>query len=529
VVLALVAAVSFALSFGATYVAPAAAFFSLPTRAWQLAVGGLVALTVVHWRRLPTRAAAIAGWVGLALILWACTRLSATTLYPGFAALLPTVGAALVIGAGCAMATQGCGRVLGLSPMRAIGRVSYSWYLWHWPVLVLAPALLGHSLGLAARLAAALLSGGLAVLTLRFIENPLRFAAPLRRSALGSLALGGAATAVAVCVGVGLLVVVPTPAGHGTPAATPTFTTAAVPAGSDMAGYDAAVRNSFAQVQAAVAASANLKAVPSNLDPPLADAGAEKKALEFNGCLRTPFQGGQPECAMADTASTTTVALVGDSHAAMWNPAFQQLAAQRHWRLELLSKGACPLLDLPVPNPLRRLVEDFEHCQQWRTEIIARLRAEHPRLVAVSMWRGYGADESLTGFKAYDRAWIDSLTRLVQQLRGTGANVLVLGPIPDPHFVVPICLSGYLDDVAACTPATSTAVNQPGIAAESAATHAGGGQYADPTELFCTSERCPVIVGNTLVYLDENHLTLEYSRLLAPAVGALADRALAHD
>ncbi|MCV7093457.1 hypothetical protein H7H80_30140 [Mycobacterium interjectum] len=76
--------------------------------------------------------------------------------------------------------------------MRAIGRVSYSWYLWHWPVVVLAAPLLGHPLGLVERLAAVLVSGGLAVLTLRFIENPLRFAAPIRRSALASLALGGA-------------------------------------------------------------------------------------------------------------------------------------------------------------------------------------------------------------------------------------------------------------------------------------------------------------------------------------------------
>jgi hypothetical protein len=70
-------------------------------------------------------------------------------------------------------------------------------------------------------------------------------------------------------------------------------------------------------------------------------------------------------------------------------------------------------------------------------------------------------------------------------------------------------------------------VNQSGIAAESAATQAGGGHYADLTDLFCTAYRCPVIVGNTLVYLDENHLTLEYSRALAPVIGALADRAMA--
>jgi SGNH domain (fused to AT3 domains) len=93
---------------------------------------------------------------------------------------------------------------------------------------------------------------------------------------------------------------------------------------------------------------------------------------------------------------------------------------------------------------------------------------------------------------------------------------------------VPICLSSHLDDATACSPSKSTAVNPRGIAAESAATTAGGGQYADLTELFCTDDRCPVIVGNTLVYVDDGHLTFEYSRLLAPAIGALADQALAH-
>jgi SGNH domain (fused to AT3 domains) len=120
------------------------------------------------------------------------------------------------------------------------------------------------------------------------------------------------------------------------------------------------------------------------------------------------------------------------------------------------------------------------------------------------------------------------LTRLVRQLRETGSTVLVLGPVPDPQSLVPTCLSGHLDDATACSPPRSAAVNQPGVAAESAATKVGGGQYVDLTELFCTAARCPVIVGNTLVYLDWSHLTLEYSRLLAPVIGALADRALAH-
>jgi hypothetical protein len=126
-----------------------------------------------------------------------------------------------------------------------------------------------------------------------------------------------------------------------------------------------------------------------------------------------------------------------------------------------------------------------------------------------------------------DPAWIAALTRLVGDLRSTGAQVLVLGPVPDPQTTVPICLSGHLDDVTACSPSRSTAVNQPGINAEAAATEAGGGHYADLTELFCTTDRCPVIVGDTLVYLDQNHLTIEYAQLLAPAIGTLADRTLA--
>jgi peptidoglycan/LPS O-acetylase OafA/YrhL len=528
VVLALVAAVSFALSLAITYVLPSLAFYSLPTRAWQLAVGGLVALTAGQWRRLRPTSAAIAGWGGLALILVTCTVLSPTTLYPGTAALLPVLGTALVIGAGCAAAPRGCGRFLALAPMQAVGRLSYSWYLWHWPVLVLAPPLLGHPLGLAGRLAAAVLSGGLAALTLRLIENPLRFAAPIRRSPWRSLALGGAATAVAVCVGVALLVALPTPVGRGAPAAALTVTAAPPPAGHDADPNDAAVQNAFAQVQTAVAAAAELKAVPSNLDPPLADAEAELTTMLRNGCMLNFFDVEQHECVTGDTASTTTVALVGDSHAAMWGPALQQVAAQRRWRLETMSHADCPLMNLPIANPLRRMA--YTACEQWRGQIVARLRAEHPRLVVVSMMRLYGAGIGwLSGITSYDPMWIDSLTHLVQQLRGMGTKVLVLGPIPDPRSTVPICLSGHLDDATACSPPRSEAVNERGIAAESAATKAGGGQYADVTELFCSAGRCPVIVGNTLVYLDWQHATLEYSRLLAPAIGALADRTLARD
>jgi peptidoglycan/LPS O-acetylase OafA/YrhL len=520
-VLAGLAAVSFALSLAWTRSSPPWAFFSLPDRAWELAVGGLVALSAAHWQRLAAPAAAIAGWGGLGVIVLSCIELGTGTPYPGSAALLPVLGTALVIGAGCAASGAGVGRVLSVPVMRAVGRVSYSWYLWHWPVLLFIPHVLGHPASLADRVAASIISAGLAVITLHLVENPARFAGPLRRSAMRSLALGGAVTAVAVCVGMALLIAVPAPVGRGVAAAAPKISVAAPPTRA-ASPSDAAVEQGFAQAQAAVAASANLAAVPSNLTPSLADAAGDKPAVFVNGCVRSWRDVGQSECATADTASATTVALVGDSHAAMWNPALEQVAEQRHWRLETLGKVTCPLQDLPITSPY--LGREYTECVQWRAEITARLRAEHPRLIVVGSGRRYGAD---FGFTSYDPAWVDSLGRLVSQLRSTGATILVLGPIPDPHTTVPTCLSAHLTDASACSPARSVAVNDAGIAAEKAATAAGGGRYADLTSLFCTADRCPVIVGNDLVYRDDNHVTIAYAQALAPVIGALADQALA--
>ncbi|MGA8330986.1 MAG: acyltransferase family protein, partial [Mycobacterium sp.] len=348
VLLVLIAAGSFALSLWATYAMPPMAYFSLPTRAWDLAVGCLLALTVGRWRRLPATAATILGWAGLALILLACHQFRSSTPYPGTAALIPLLGTVLVLGAGCAAPTFGCGRVLAWSPMRAVGRLSYSWYLWHWPVLLFVPILLDRPMGLADRLAAVAISGGFAMFTLHFIENPLRYAAPLRRSPLRSLAVGGVATAVAVCVGLAMLVLVPAPAGRSV-AAHKLIVDAGPPiVRGTVEQYDAAVQRVVAQVQDAVEASAELQDVPSNLDPPLTASVSEAQRIFFDGCLRNYLEVGQPECAMGDTASATTVALIGDSNAAMWTPGFQQAATQRHWRLEMLAKGLCPVLDLPT-------------------------------------------------------------------------------------------------------------------------------------------------------------------------------------
>ncbi|MFC9434813.1 SGNH hydrolase domain-containing protein [Nocardia sp. NPDC057030] len=521
IVLTLVAAASFTISYTWTRTLPPWAFFALPARAWELALGGMVALSVPVWRRLPESVATVAGWAGLASILFACTRLDGHTPYPGTAALLPVLGSALIIAAGCATTRWGVGRALSVEPLQSLGRLSYSWYLWHWPVLLLAPRVLGHDLDTVGAVGAVVTAGGLAMLTLWFVENPVRFAAPLRRSAALSLASGGAVTAVAVGAGVALLVFVPAPVGHGAAAEALTVMSAPEPAAAAVDPHGAVVRQLTAQVQAAVTASAERRSVPSNLSPALADAPGDKATVFGNGCVRSWLDIGQPECASGDPDSTSRVALVGDSHAAMWSPAFERVAEQRHWRLETMSKVTCPLMELPITSPY--LGREYTECVQWRHQILSRLQAEHPRLIVLSMSRRYGGD---FGFTTYDQAWIDSLSRLTAQLRATGAKVLVLGPIPDPHTTAPTCLSDHLDDALACTPSRSIAVDDAGITAERAAATSAGAHYADLTDLFCTTTRCPLIARDNLIYRDDNHLTVSYATTLTPIVAALADRAL---
>ncbi|MCV7303149.1 acyltransferase family protein [Mycobacterium barrassiae] len=527
-VLGLIAAISFVVSLVATEALPSVAFFSLPTRAWELSVGGLLALTVAWWRKIPPLLSTILGWGGMLLIIVAFLELGRATPYPGTAALLPVVGTALVIGAGCVAAPGGCGRVLELRPMRAGGRLSYSWYLWHWPVLLVLlffPPFLGRPVLLA--LVLMLVSGGLAWVTLRLIENPFRFAPRLRRSPARSLIVGGGFTAVAACVCVALLVWLPSPVGKGPPAPTLTVTSGPAPTGPNVEPYEAAVRDAYAQVQAAVTASADVKEVPSNLEPTLASTTETVRTAPgpLDGCVRGFFETDHPECVVGDTTSATTVALVGDSNAGMWTPPLREVAEQRKWRLELLAKAGCPMLDMTIFNgTLRR---DYTECEEWRKHIVDRLKAERPKLIVLAISRQYGANYDHTStYNSYDAVWTDKLTDAVRQFRDTGAKVLVLGPIPDTRMWVPNCLSVNLSDATACSPPTSAAVNRKGIEAEADATRAGGGHYADVTDLFCTAKRCPAIVGNTLVYHDFNHATGQYTRLLGPVIGALADLTL---
>lgn len=189
--LTIVIVASFVFSITATSSAPTAAYFSPLTRAWELALGALVALSTGFLRRIPTRLAAVASWSGLGAIIVSAISFGSGTAYPGAAVALPVVGTAMVIAAGAASPSWGAESVLRRRPVQWLALISYSLYLWHWPILtVVAERDNKTSLPVAEGVVLVLVSVALAAATYRLVENPVRNATPLKLRRWATVGLG---------------------------------------------------------------------------------------------------------------------------------------------------------------------------------------------------------------------------------------------------------------------------------------------------------------------------------------------------
>jgi peptidoglycan/LPS O-acetylase OafA/YrhL len=520
--LAAVTVASFFLCVWLTHANQPWAFFSLPSRAWELGAGGILALVTPSLRRLPAWAARLLGWGGLAVVVAALLTISSSTPFPGTAALAPVLGAVALLASGAV--SGGPVLVLGQPLMRMMGRISYSWYLWHWPMLVLAPYALGHPLSLGQNLLVAALSGVVATASYLLVETPARTSAWLsalpRRSLLtgAGLSAGGAVACLLVAAslpsltghGVAPVAAIradPTPATPPAPAAAGPTTTVN-PVAARLVSVDA-------QVQAIVAHSVDVNDVPANLEPTLSHAGHDDPPVFYDGCMDSYLDATVQNCAFGDTTSPTTVVLFGDSHAAMWFPAIDSVANTRGFRLLNLTKATCPPIDISIISPV--LGRQFTECEAWRNNVLARIAAVHPALVILGVARHY---TSIYGFTPYDQQWLSGMTQMVTQIRQLGAQVMVIGPIPKPPVNVPDCLSAHLTDATACTFPLAQTVNLAGEAAERAAVVTAGGSYVNTQPWFCAGPTCGVIAGNVEMWRDDNHITATFSAFLAPALGA---------
>ena len=167
------------------------AYFSLFVRAWELALGGLIAVYSPQLQRVPQAWAAVASWVGLAVILVASVTLTPASDYPGALVAIPTLAAGLVIAAGAAAPTWGVELLLRREPFPFLALISFSLYLWHWPILEIAAQYRGvTTLPVWDNILLLVLSGLLATATYRFFENPVRHAKFLLRRKWASLIMG---------------------------------------------------------------------------------------------------------------------------------------------------------------------------------------------------------------------------------------------------------------------------------------------------------------------------------------------------
>ncbi len=491
------------------------AFFSLPTRAWELGAGALLALGQPWIRRLGVGWARGLGWAGLAAVVYASTRLSSATAYPGLAALLPVGGCAAVVAAGCSPHPWGAERLLGLRPFRFFGRISYALYLWHWPLLVLVPVAVGHSLSLAANLGLVAVAVALSAATVVVIEAPIRFSPALSAPPRRALALGAALIVVAVVATVAL----PIPTVRGTGVAVALPVREPPPAvHPDVDPLTAELAAATAPITQAVADSVAIQAVPANLQPPLATAHSNEARPFIDGCLASFTATVPGSCTYGSSQPVATVVLYGDSHAAMWFPPLDAMANARNWKLVVLTKATCPPLQTPVFAP--NFGREYRECDQFRAAALARIAALHPQLVVLGMNRAYGSAYHLD---QYGPEWLQGLSTTISTIKADGSSVLVMGPVPHPANDEPNCLSQNLNTAIQCSQAVSDAYDVAGLAQEQAATVAAGGHYLDVKPWFCTVTRCAVIVGNLLVYRDENHLTTTYANWLTPAFEAQLD------
>jgi peptidoglycan/LPS O-acetylase OafA/YrhL len=496
-VLAAVVAVSFHYSLTVTASSASWAYFSLHTRAWELALGALVAVAAGRLARLPHQPAALIGWAGLLLVAGAAVGFSDATPYPGSAALVPVLGTAGVIAAGCG-GRRPVERVLGEPLMQCLGRVSYSWYLWHWPILVLAPMALHRTLEWPDRVAVVWLSLVAAILSYFVVEQPLRQTgrATWRGFALG-LGLSGSVVAVAVAVAI----FAPTVVGSG--------------AAVQLADGSQATPTVIRQMDAALVAGVEVTAAPRNLTPRPDQAAHDLPAADGTSCHADFATIRQAACEYGDPGGAHTVVLLGDSHADMWLGAFDRAGRTEGWKVVDWTKSACPAAQITVRNS--SLNRAYTECDAWRAAVLQRVAALRPDLVVVS------GSENVVGAQVTPQQWSTATTTTLQTLRRTsGAKVVLLQDIPVPARDLPSCVAQHLSAVTACTFPVSRAYSFPARHRQLASdARSAGFPVVDPLTWICPAQTCPAVVGNLLVYRDDTHLTNAFSTWLAPRVAPL--------
>jgi peptidoglycan/LPS O-acetylase OafA/YrhL len=490
------------------------AYFVTPVRVWEFAIGALIALGGARFA-LPELAANLASLVGIAGIGAAAILFNAQTAFPGAIALVPAVGTGLVIIAGTRPGWQWHTELSTSPPVQWLGNVSYSLYLWHWPLIVLAPFAVPGLLAAGALTSPVKL--GILVVSLiaagaskRFVEDPVRTWPGLSRR-VGVTFAAMAAGMLAVCVVAGGLVW--TYQRHVAEAAQELRIQRDGPcygAGSLVPGRDCPDPFGPATTVAMGPAYAYWT-VPAGthcltLRQYAASDGTQTTArCDFS---RSP-------------AKSTVVWLIGDSHAQQWQGPLMNIARKNHWVLYVSYLGGCPFAKVAAVGyhgyapPGGNVV-----CENWTKSMVGVVAASHPKYVFTSF---FARDEPVNdhsgrsqarqyeaGLNAYWSAW----TR-------AGATVYVIADPPlNGDVRATDCVVLNPGNPRACAVARNVAQPPDPLELAAKASTDPKVKLIDLTDYFCDQHFCYAVIGKVDVYYDSTHLSLDYSLSLTTMVAA---------
>jgi peptidoglycan/LPS O-acetylase OafA/YrhL len=485
------------------------AFFSLPTRAWELALGGILAVIGSNLSKIHRWVAVLLGWSGLVAVIYSGLFIKATAPFPSWPALIPTFGAAMLIIGGSQATRFGPEPLMGKPLPQFFGGISYSLYLWHWPLLVLPLALQDAPLNIYQRSGLALLAIPFAYATKRWVEDPLRHGKFIGTRPSRNLLTAAAMALVISGVAITTDYLVTTNSHRNIVAMTPEQKTAELDAVLNPLTENSKTANSRPDTPAS--------AVPTNLQPQLVDAKSDRPITYLDRChTQENLPPSTLPCLYGDLASNTTVALFGDSHALSWFPALNAVAKKNGWKLLSLTMSACTPADIPAWNPANHSI--MKNCALWRTDSLRRIALAKPLIVVVAGTRGFATvdsrDQVLTG-DARTAAWRSGMKRTIDQLKLATGKIIYIGDSPLSLVDPPVCLSAHLKNALDCATPVARAIQNDWIGEEVAMTIEEGIYFIDPTLWICPTSPCPVIVGNLLIYMDGGHFTATFSAALA--------------
>lgn len=475
------------------------AYFSSLARAWELGAGALLAIAGVGLARLGPGVRRALGWLGLAAIALAVLTFDTATPFPGFHALLPVLGTAAVLAAGAGTdGTEGVGRVLSVRPLTWTGDLSYSIYLWHWPVLVYGAAHFGTGVLLVITL---LLSVG----SYYLVENPFRHRRWFRASRRRGLLLWPAAIAMVAVAVVG-----------GRAYSTHQLEQHL----ADMERYES-LRTTQVPVAEELAVSLELADSDAPVAYPLESvAQVDELARDLWNHRYKCFVGHDRSvariCPVGDRTSDRTLVVLGDSHAGQWLPAFDRVGREQGYRVVPLIKLGCVPYDVPlVTDDLSR---PYTECDEFREWVLEKLPELDPEVVYVSGRAMPG--NFVAPADARSEVWRDGVARTIASLRETTPEVRLLADTHRFAFDPIDCLTDLDATMASCTTDQYAGVRDGNRATRQAAQEAGA-TYVDITPLVCLEQRCPAFAGGRMVFANADHLSVDWVEHVFPELELL--------